>query len=373
MKLTRVGAALLVLAILAASAGAVEIHGNLITDFRDGERQMDATGWQATTQNGQFRLTTVSLIATHDFNDYMRGLFRTSNFRGGAMSVPEAWLAFDGLPWNGTFSMGRFFTPGGEPLPVIGVSIPTAVYRSQAVNGLKFHFEPTTNWRTEFGLTNLNALNLKGAVVGDAYVISRPTQNTIGSNLKQYYGQLGYQNGGAWGSLDLSAAYYGGRISQADINTLNGTSIPSNNIPGNIDRKHRVVDLSADYLYGRYRIYGQWIRGFEGDFRQTTWETAGSIQTGSLTWTLSYGRLHNNAVKRGVNDSTGNNPVTTAGNSGNGVTWNRERLIYSLGWAMNPAITMTLEYEHNREFVGIMNNNNPVPNNVFGVQLNASF
>ena len=372
MRFYRLAVIGLVLATLAVGAGAVEIHGNVITDFREGQRQMDNAGWQSTTQNGQFRLTTVSLIATHDFNDYMRALVRTSNFRGGAMTVPEAWMAFDGLPWNGTFTLGRFFTPGGEPLPVIGVSIPTAVYRSQAVNGLKFHFEPTTNWRTEFGFTNLNALNPKGSAIGDAYVITRPTQNNAASNLKQYYGQVGYQNGGSWGSLDFSAAYYGGRMSQADINTLNNASIPSNTTPGNIDREHRIVDLSADYLYGRYRVYGQWIRGFEGDFRQTTWETAGSVQTGSLTWTLSYGRLRNNAVKRGVNDSTGNNPVTLA-NTGNGVTWDRERLIYSLGWAMNPAITMTVEYENNWEDVGIPGNHNPVDNNVLGVQLNASF
>ena len=64
MRFYRLAVIGLVLATLAVGAGAVEIHGNVITDFREGQRQMDNAGWQSTTQNGQFRLTTVSLIAT---------------------------------------------------------------------------------------------------------------------------------------------------------------------------------------------------------------------------------------------------------------------------------------------------------------------
>ena len=118
-----------------------------------------------------------------------------------------------------------------------------------------------------------------GASIGDASVLARPIANPNGNN-RRGFGHLGYQNGGEWGSVDLSTNYYYSKLSRADITTMNGTGMYRAN---NGENRHEVLEFSGDYLYGPYRVYGQWVDATEGHLEQNAWEVAGSYRWNDLT------------------------------------------------------------------------------------------
>lgn len=341
------------------SALALELHGDVLVQYRDGQRSIFGPGTRSTDQK-TVHMQLASIFALHDFTEYIRGGFRISSPQGVGLTMPEAWIAFDGLPWSGTLTMGRFFPPGGEAVPTLSVSIPTILYRSQAQQGVKLAFEPADNWRMEAGFVNMNALSLTGAVIGDAFVFARPTGFASHNNMRGYY-NVGYQNGGEWGSLDLSATAYLGEMSEADRALINGTGMYGGTV---IDKKHQVIDLSADYIKGPWRLYGQWVQGDEGDFRQNAYEASGSYRRGDWTYMLSYG------------DHDVNARIQTKAQTR---SWDRTRLTYSVAWQVYPNMKIQAEYEQNRENFrsGTVNplesGHNPVENDVIGVQAHVSF
>jgi hypothetical protein len=328
----------------AVEARAVEVGGTLITEYRDrtGQNQNGAFSTPsiaAGTTNGQFRMVQTNIRLTHDLSEMNHfGAAVTSG--GGALVISEAWLQADGLPYDGTITVGRFYKPLGSPLQTVGLSYPALLFHTAPVLGIKTGMEYYP-WRWEIGFVNNNPFSATGSVISNSAAFGRP-QAAINSNNKEIYGFLGWRDGGEWGALDVNIGYTYGEMSAADRAVIQGlTTLPLGAGPRILERaigaqesRRDLLDIALDYTYGPWRLYGEYAVANEGVLRLTAYNVSGSYRTGKFNWIVGHDRLSNNANNRVLNVPA---------------SWGRGRWSYSVAWEYHPQLTFQLEYEQNAE------------------------
>lgn len=338
----------LVLFSVSPQAKAVDINGTILLDYeaRDNDVQIVAS-----RQNDGFRVAQTNLRLSHDFSEWNRAL--VSVIGGGqALTLNEAWMSFGGLPYSGELVAGRFFKPLGAPLQTAGLSFPAILFHSSPVTGMKVGME-NYPWRWEGGVASTNPLTATGGLIGGTTVFGRPAA-TITGHQKEIYGFIGWRDGGTWGSLDITGTYTHGKMTQADMATLNAVNIfPTRT--GN-ESTRRILDFSADYTYGPWRLYGEYVQADEGKLQLTTYNIAGSRRLGDFNLTLGFDRLKNNATNRPLNVPA---------------SWHRDRITYGVEYEFSPRIRIRAEYEANDEEMTSVTRQG-ISNDAFRVQAVAS-
>jgi hypothetical protein len=329
---------------VATGAGAVEIGGTLITEYRDrtGQNQNGAGSTPSIavgTTHGQFRMVQTNLRLTHDLSE-MNHFGAAITTGGGALALSEAWLQAEGLPYDGSITVGRFYKPLGAPLQTVGLSYPALLFHTAPVLGIKTSMEYYP-FRWEVGMANNNPFSATGSVISNSAAFGRPLA-AINTNNKEVYGFLGWRDGGEWGALDVNIGYTYGEMSATDRAVLQGlTTLPFGAGPRIFERaigaqeSHRdLLDVAVDYTYGPWRVNGEYAVANEGILKLTTYNLTGSYRTGDFNWVVGYDRLKNNATNRVLNVPA---------------SWGRERWSYSVAWEYRPQLTFQLEYEQNAE------------------------
>lgn len=337
-RLAAVALAVSALSITALAAGPLRINGTLITEYRDregGTNEIPAV-MQANTQHGQFRLVQMSLRFRYDLNDYTRTQFTASSSGGAAPIVSEGYLEWAGLPYEGLLTLGRFYKPNGAPLQTLNLSYPALMFHTGSVVGAKtsFEFYP---WRMEVGIVNNSALSQTGTFLSNTRAFGRPTGAGAGGNAttnnKEIYAMLGWRDGGDWGSLDVNFTWTEGHMSQADRDLLRGLNILE---PGAREEQHRrYLGTVADYQYGPWRVYGEYIAADEGALGMKVYNIGASYRHGRFNYVLGYDRLDNNTVARPMNLPE---------------SWRRKRYTAGLTYDYSSNIQFSAVYEWNTEF-----------------------
>lgn len=362
MPRSRPLATLLVASILgvAAPARAVDVSGTLITSYAD---RQGGTGLTAGTSNNQFRLVQANLRLTDDFTEYNRYGISITSGQGAALTISEAWTEMSGLPYDGAITLGRFYKPLAAPLQTVGLSYSALMFHSNPVIGAKLGMEYYP-WRWEAGVVNNYDLSATGAIISNSTAFSRPipTPSVEPSQTREAYAFLGWRDGGEWGSLDLTANYAYGKFSRRDQAVLDG-------IAGLLPAPHRnrsdryLMEFSADYTYGPWRLNGDYARTREGRLDETVYNVDGSYRIGKANFIIGYDRLQNNANIR---------PLEVP------ATWERDRLTYGINYELTSNLQLALEYEHNREDITNVtpdrrNVRDGIPNDGIIFQMMASF
>lgn len=334
-----VGAILLV----AGAAGAIEIHGDMLADYRDGELVHPLQDQFAPFDNSRpstWRFVQADVTLREYLGDYNEFFARATFAPGVPNIVSEAWLAQDGIG-PGRLTIGQFYRPRGAPIPLASLSMPSLVFHTFSVTGAKYAGRwGTTPIRYEVGATNTNPITLRGATVGDAFLIGRPHAGGWSSGPVEAYGHLGYATGAAWGSIDASVTGIFGKLTRTDVNTLNTSGIFSRN---SSDDNRQIWVFSGDYIYGPLHVYAQYDRANEGDLRHEAWVAGGSYWVRpNVQLTLSYDEYDINADAPGI---TANPPALFA----TPWAWDRDRTSLSAIWEAAPGLQFQAEYEWNDE------------------------
>lgn len=357
------------IALLGAAGAAVaapEIHGDLISEYRDAEFVHPAADGVAPLDNSRpstWRFVQADL-SIHDYLGDYNEVFARATF---APSVPnivnEAWISQDGIG-PGRLTAGQFYKPRGAPLPSLGLSIPTLLFHTFSVVGAKYAGNwGTTPWRYEAGVTNTNPIALRGAQVGDAFLFGRPNAGARWSGPVEAYGHLGYADGGAWGSVDASITGTIGRLTQTDINTLRTAAIFSRN---SNDRERQAWDGAIDYIYGPVQLYGEYARENAGDLRHEAWVVGGSY------WLRRDLRL---TVMHDDYDINADAAVyaTPGRRFQDPWAWDRDRDSVGVVWEYIPGVQFQAELEFNDENTTLPDGRRNVDNDVATVQVLAYF
>jgi hypothetical protein len=364
-----------VVAGLAGGAGALEIHGSAIAEYRDGEllhpSQAPAGAPRDNSRPSTWRFTQADITMREYLGDYNEVFARLTFAPGVPNILSEAWLAQDGLG-PGRLTAGQFFKPRGAPIPVLGLSIPTLLFRTFSQVGVKYGGDyrgdifrdwTTGTIRYEVGVTNTNPITLRGATVGDAFLIGRPHAGTWTSGPREAYGHLGWQNGGAWGSLDASVTGTFGKLMASDITTLNTSGLFSRNSRSNA---RNVWDAAVDYSYGPFQVFAQYARERAGDLRHKAWAVGGSYWfRRDLRFTLAHDDYRINADAPALVASRAARFAIPA-------SWDRDRTALSATWEASPGLSFTAEYEWNDENARLPDGRE-ISNDVFTVQALAFF
>lgn len=330
MALRRSLAAFLVVLGTFLPAAALDLNGAFVWDYSDYE---GGTQLLPGTQHGQFRTVTGLLALNQRLSDYYHARAIVT-LNPGRIDINDAWIRAEGLPWNGSMTVGRFQKPGGAPILTAGSSYPNVLFHSPVHNGLKIHMEADL-WNWEVGLVNQNDLSGLGSTLSNSAAFSRPLNPPGGVTFhkKEVYGHLGWSTGGDWGSLVLKGLVSLGRLSQNDINYLSSLGI----MPSFQDRTRHLGALSADYTYGPWRAFGEYGSSFEGDLHLTAWNAGGAYRwNDQVEFSATYDQLGNNIAPQ---RRTLYVPMA----------WERSR--FALGATYRPvsAVEFRALYEFNRE------------------------
>lgn len=344
---------LLILFTAIVPAAAVDIHGTLLAEYEERE---GGTGLIANTEHATLGIAQVDLRFTQEFSDVNRLMARFSS-SGGNLNVTEAWMNFGGFPYDGSMTIGRFFKPLGAPLQHSGLSYPALLFHTSAVQGLKFNAEYYP-WRGEIGVANNNPFSAQGSRIGGSRAFGHPLPSTAlpqNTHELEVYFFGGWQDGGAWGSLDVNFTGTYGSFSRADANVLNGLNI----IQGADKSDRKGIDFSADYIYGPARFNGEYATFDEGKLTLTAWNISTSYRTGPFNWIIGYDRLDNNAEQRPLNVPA---------------SWERRRVSYAATYEYNAALQLRLQLEQNKEYItGTDNFHQGIPNDGVTFQVKYVF
>lgn len=335
MRLIRFLTALLVVAV---PASAINLSGSMTVEYRD---RAGGSGLITNYGHSYIRFSQASLKAVHEYNDDLEAAIRLA-FTGSASSVSEAWFEFKNLPCDGGITIGQFYRPRGAPVELSGQSFAVSLFHSAPVRGVRARFAKYP-WRFEFGGHNANALSATGASIGNSTAFGRPLGASGDSHQKEVYGHLGWADGGVWGSLDLGAMIRYGKMTRTGQSTIEGLEI----ITTSPDLSKRLgIDIAGDYMYGPWRISGEYSRHLDGRLRQTAYSGAIARRFDDIGFlrnpivVLQHDRYSNNATNR---------PLAVPG------SWHRNRVLYGIRGDWNPdgkwtpKMQFRIEYEHNRE------------------------
>lgn len=354
--------ALMILGIVATvsaqAAEKLEIGGVLITEYRDrqGGNGLAAAVMQTNTQHGQFRFVQANINLREQLSDYTR-FAATMVTSGGGPIISEGWLEFAGFPYDGVFTLGRFYKPLGAPVQTANLSIPALMFHASPVVGMKLGMEYYP-WLWEIGVVNNNALSSTGTFISNSRAFARPATPGVfaATNDKEIYAMLGWRDGGEWGSLDVHGILTEGEMSQADQNLLNGLAIISSPREGG---RRRSWDFAADYQYGPWRVYGEYVLDDEGRLSQHVWNAGASYRVGKFNYAIGYDRLTNNTSIR---------PMFLP------ESWERKRYTGSVTYDYTNNLQFLLEYEHGVEFMDVTPyTNDGLDNDAVIFQVMASF
>lgn len=330
------GLALAAVVATAAAAGAapIEIHGDLIAEYRDREFAHPAyTAWTDYTRPSSFHIAQVDLSLSSRLTEWSEVFARATFAPGSPNTVNEVWIGQDMGP--GRLTIGQFYKPRGAPIPLATLSVPAVMFHSAPVSGAKYSGTwrgRQTPLRYEVGVTNTNPISLAGASLGDAVALGRPYAGAWSSGPREYYAYLGATEAGAWGSLDVGATATFGRLMQSDVNTIAGSGMYVSTAQ---ERSRSVWDLSADYSYGPLRAYGQYVRANEGKAEHSAWEIGyGHFVRPDLQLVASRAHYNINADR-----------VTFALPT----SWDRRRTSLGAVWEVKPGIQVQAQYEWNDE------------------------
>lgn len=338
------------------------VFGDLIVSYRD-----LAGGQYVNRDTDGFHFDQADLGLKHQFTDDVSGYTRLS-MTGNGVSIDEAYIRMEGLPYDGSLTMGRFYKPLGAPIPLASLSFPAIMLHSAPELGLKVNLamNPVS---FEAGLVNGNPLtapSLGGLVAGSPVMTNANPPNILDiDNARDVYTRLEVNFGEDWGSLTAGATYTAGELSSAELDGLNrGGSLEFGlfpTTPPRLSHRREHLDFDLDYQKGPVRIFSEYVDAQDGRLRRKIFSTAGSYvffyTTGAVTATLGYDVLNLNAERRLVSQPQ---------------TWNRHRVSMSLEWQPNEALSMQAEYDFNREDV-IPKGGGDIDNDAFSVQSILSF
>lgn len=323
----------------APAAGPLTIGGALILEYADraGGNDGIAAVMQAGRQHGQMRLSQLSLNFHYPLTDYARTQFTAVSGGGAAPVISEVWLEWQGLPYDGFLTIGRFYKPNGAPLQTANLSYPALMFHAATVVGVKAAFEYYP-WRTEVGVVNNNDLRNNGAMLSNTRAFARTSPpgaaGLAGSNNKEVYAMIGWRDGGDWGSLDVNVTGTFGHIREADQNVFQ--PFVARGINNEEDRAN--LDVVVDYQYGPWRLYGEYVLSDEGPLDLRVWNVGGSYRHGRVNYALGYDRLENN---------------TSVRPKSNPESWRRKRYTASATYDYTSDIQFILEVERSFEFYDV--------------------
>lgn len=332
---------------------AVEIGGAGIVEYAEAQGSV-SNGLIANTEHGRIRFVQGTLTFSDQWSNDFRGFTRV-NVAGNGLSISEAWVAYDGLPYDGTLTIGQFYKPQGEPLLTATLTFPALLYHTPTWKGVKADFERGA-WTWEAGVVDNNPLSAAGTVIGNTFAFSRPNPNAnLQDNAFDVYGHLGWRAGGEWGSLVLGGEYTYGRMTRADRDLIKAMGIV--NERGSKNR--HVASALADYTYGPFRLFGEYVSAVEGDLRLTTYNISGAYRWGKAEFLLGYDRLKNNNLVMPFNLQA---------------SWERKRWQLGGTYEYTPNIQIQALYEFNRETISTLAvPDEGIPNDQFILQTVVAF
>ncbi len=333
---------------------ALDIGGAFVWDYTDYEGGTQLTPG---TQHGQFRVVTGVLALSQRLSDdlHTRSVL---TLNPGRIDINEAWIRAEGLPWDGTVTLGRFQKPGGAPILTAGSSYPQVLFHSAVHNGLKINMEQNT-WNGEVGIVNQNDLSGTGSTLSNSAVFTRPMNppGLLSSHLREVYVNLGWSTGGDWGSLVLDGMLSFGQLTALDRRYLNSLAI----MPTFQDKNRRVGTIAADYTYGPWRAFGEYGSSFEGELHLVAWNAGGAYRlSDKLEVQATYDQLNNNIPPL-------NRTLYVP------MSWQRNRI--ALGGTYTPASSLEfrLLYEFNQETFNGAPSKRGIPNDGVVFQTVAYF
>lgn len=257
----------------ARAGGPIEIHGDLVAEYYDGELSHPLYNSAALaddlTAPATWSLVQTDLALAGTAGEFSRWYVRATFSPGTPSAISEAWIANEALG-PGTLTIGRFYRPRGTPLPLFNTSIPSLLLHAFPVDGAKYRWEVARKWtRFEVGAVRANPISLTGTTIGDAPAIARPLDGTFTDGPTDLYLHWGKTASGDWGSLDVGATATYGRLQRADADSLATDGFLFDRAR---DRVRQVLDLSTDYNYGPLTVYGELLLMEEGILRHDAWE-----------------------------------------------------------------------------------------------------
>ncbi|MEK8022955.1 MAG: hypothetical protein AAB229_04025 [Candidatus Hydrogenedentota bacterium] len=328
----------IILALSLTGAPKTTMFGDIVVSWRD-----LAGGDYINLEGDNFRFDQADLGLHHQINDFVVGYTRLS-LTGGSVTPNEAWLRLEGMPYEGSFTIGKFFKPLGAPIPLASLSFPAIMLHSYSDFGAKVNFSKDA-FSLELGTVNGNPLSAPatGGRVGGTAVITNanpPTTNDIDNN-KEMYGRLAVNYGEDWGSLTAGVTYTEGRLASQEIDALNpggALNFGIFGLPVNVAKRRAHLEFDLDYQKGPFRIFSEYVNAEDGRLRRKIFSLAGSYvffyTSGAVTTTLGYDNLNINAARPNLNLP---------------YTWNRNRLSASLQWQPYEFLSIQGEYDWNRE------------------------
>ncbi len=316
------------------------LHGDLILSY------VDIANNQVTNLDAEsFRVDQADLGLHHQLNDVSVGYLRLA-ITPGAMSLSEAYVKFDGLPWQGAITLGKFYRPLGAPVPLSNLTYPQLMVHAYPEIGVKTSFfrDPIG---IEVGVVNgysLAPASLSARVAGTPVLSNANASASFPDidNNRNWYGRLSSNVGEDWGSLTVGMTYLGGRLPAQEVDALN----PGGRFDFGLfrrtnfedDRQHLSYDI--DYQYGPWRAYGEFLKARDGRLRRDIWNVAGSYtfypRCGMITTTLGWDKLDIKDQEIRIN-----NPMS----------WDRSRASFTVAWWPTEAIQVQAEFDLNHENV----------------------
>lgn len=335
-----------------ASGVRTTFHGDVIMSYSD------VANNQIPNQDAEhLRIDEADLGMLHQINDRTTAYFRIA-MSPGSFSLSEAWLKFEGLPWEGAVTIGKFYRPLGASIPLSNLSFPALTLHSYPELGIKVSvFRDPIGF--EVGYVNgylLSPLASSARIAGTP-VISN-SNSTILDNKRDWYGRLYVVRGEDWGSLTMGMTYLGGRLPPEEIDALNPGGALNlflfNTTNFEDDRQH--LSFDADYQTGPWRVYGEYAHARDGRLQRSMYSIAGSYsfypRIGAVTTTLGFDKLdiHDQVIRL-------RNPMS----------WDRERTSFTVAWWPTESISVQMEFDLNKENV-LQTGGGKIDNDAFTLQ-----
>ena len=338
----------------AVNVGALDINGTFLHGYSDRE---GASYLLPGEFHGEFENPTGSLSLTHYATDGIITKARI-NASAGALTIAEAWLSFDGLPYHGELTVGRFQKPLGEPLLTLGLTYPGLLFHTSSVTGAKVSMGRGL-WNWEIGVANANPLTAVGTVISGSPAFGRPIPPGIvmPEHLKEYYASLSRRFGGEWGSLNMNLMYTGGKLLRQDA-TLLATISLFDIIPPDYTRQE--WDFAADYTYGDYRLFGEYAAAELGALTLRTYNISAARKWRDWEFVAGWDWLATNAALRP--------PSVPA-------SWDRERFTLAANWQFTDQVKIMTQYEFNQEVLSGQSypGRSGLPNDGIAAQIGVGF
>lgn len=329
------------LTLLITAAPKTMLFGDLIMSYNHFDR---STAPRSDTSS--FSLDQADLGILHYLDDRTTAYARLAA-SPTSVSVTEAYVSYDGLPWSGKITVGKFYKPLGAPVPLTTLSFPAIMFHANAEIGAKANFG-VYPWTFEAGAVNGNRVTgsaSSSSLVGASEVVTNITSDPERNKEKDYYTRIAYEGGESWGSLTAGVTGTFGELGTGEIVLLNpdaggGPSPIGGFITQNGDDIRRRVSADLDFQRGPYRIFGEYLYSIDGRLHRTTLTAAGSYsfftKWGEITPTFAWDSLDLNSQRTELRAAR---------------TWDRERFTPSVSYSPISSVKFIGQYSFNRENV----------------------